>query len=68
MEDERRISAYIRRGLEEHGYAVDAVHDGKDALYWAGSTPSDLILLDILLPGLNGLAVPCAAPAPGCRS
>ena len=57
MEDERRISAYIRRGLEEHGYAVDAVHDGKDALYWAGSTPYDLILLDILLPGLNGLAV-----------
>ena len=57
VEDERRISAYVRRGLEEQGYAVDAVFTGKDALYWASSTPYDLILLDILLPELNGLAV-----------
>ena len=57
VEDERRIAAYVKRGLEEHGYAVDAVHTGRDALYWAGSTPYDLILLDILLPPPNGLAV-----------
>ncbi len=57
MEDERRISAYVARGLEEQGYAVDAVYDGPDALHWAGSTPYDLILLDILLPGMSGLAV-----------
>jgi DNA-binding response OmpR family regulator len=47
----------VKRGLEEQGYAVDAVFTGQDALYWAGSTPYDLVLLDILLPGLNGLAV-----------
>ncbi|WP_298130064.1 response regulator transcription factor [Micropruina sp.] len=57
VEDERRIAAYVKRGLEEHGYAVDAVHSGQDALYWAGSTPYDMILLDILLPAPNGLAV-----------
>jgi DNA-binding response OmpR family regulator len=57
VEDERRIAAYVKRGLEEQGYAVDAVFTGRDALYWAGSTPYDLILLDILLPELNGLAV-----------
>lgn len=57
VEDERRIAAYVKRGLEEHGYAVDVVHTGLDALYWAGSTPYDLILLDILLPAPNGLVV-----------
>ncbi|MFT3968928.1 MAG: response regulator transcription factor [Micropruina sp.] len=57
VEEEHRIAAYVKRGLEEHGYAVDAVHTGLDALYWAGSTPYDLILLDILLPAPNGLVV-----------
>ena len=57
VEDERRIAAYVKRGLEEQGYAVDAVFTGRDALYWAGSTPYDLILLDVLLPEVNGLAV-----------
>lgn len=57
VEDERRIAAYVKRGLEEQGYAVDAVFTGPDALYWAESTPYDVILLDILLPGLNGISV-----------
>jgi DNA-binding response OmpR family regulator len=57
VEDERRISAYVKRGLEEQGYAVDAVFTGPDAIYWAGSTPYDLILLDVLLPGLDGFTV-----------
>lgn len=57
VEDERRISAYVKRGLEEQGYAVDAVFGGREALYWAGSTPYDLILLDVLLPGLDGFTV-----------
>jgi len=57
VEDERRIAFYVKRGLQEQGYAVDTVFTGRDALYWAGSTPYDLILLDVLLPELNGLAV-----------
>jgi DNA-binding response OmpR family regulator len=57
VEDEPRISAYVKRGLEEQGYAVDAVSNGRDGVYWAGSTPYDLILLDVLLPGMDGFAV-----------
>lgn len=57
VEDERRISAYVKRGLEEQGYAVDAVDTGRDALDWAEAASYDLILLDILLPELDGLSV-----------
>ena len=57
VEDEHRISAYVKRGLEEAGYAVDAVFTGPEALEWADATPYDAIVLDILLPGLDGLSV-----------
>ncbi len=55
VEDETNISAYIKRGLEEMGYAVDAVFNGRDALDWADSAPYDAIILDILLPEMDGL-------------
>lgn len=57
VEDEHKISAYVMRGLEEAGYAVDAVFNGRDALDWAEAAVFDLILLDILLPVMDGLAV-----------
>jgi DNA-binding response OmpR family regulator len=57
VEDERKISAYVKRGLEEQGYAVDAAYTGKEALDFAEAAPYDLILLDILLPEMDGLAV-----------
>lgn len=57
VEDERRISAYVKRGLEENGYAVDAAFSGREALDWAAAAQYDLIVLDILLPELDGLAV-----------
>jgi heavy metal response regulator len=57
VEDEHRISAYVKRGLEESGYAVDAVFTGRDALDWAEAASYDLILLDIMLPGIDGLTV-----------
>jgi DNA-binding response OmpR family regulator len=53
VEDERRISAYVKRGLEEEGYAVDAVYTGQEALDWAEAGTYDLIILDILLPELD---------------
>lgn len=56
VEDERKISAYVKRGLEESGYAVDAVYTGREALDWADATEYDLILLDILLPEMDGLS------------
>ena len=57
VEDEPKISTYVKRGLEEAGYAVDAVFTGRDALDWAIATAYDLIILDILLPEIDGLSV-----------
>lgn len=57
VEDEKKLSAYVKRGLEEAGYAVDAVYTGRDALDWAVAAAYDLIILDILLPEVDGLAV-----------
>jgi DNA-binding response OmpR family regulator len=56
VEDERHISTYIKRGLEEEGYAVDAVYTGQEALDWAETATYDLIILDILLPELDGIS------------
>ena len=57
VEDERRIAAYVKRGLEEQGYAVDVANTGREALDWAAVVEFDLIVLDILLPEMDGLAV-----------
>jgi DNA-binding response OmpR family regulator len=56
-EDEHKLAAVVRRGLEEHGYAVDVAYDGEDALAMAEVEPYDLIVLDIMLPGIDGLTV-----------
>ncbi len=45
VEDEHKISAYVKRGLEEQGFAVDAAFTGAEALDWAASAPYDLIIL-----------------------
>jgi DNA-binding response OmpR family regulator len=57
VEDERKISAYVKRGLEEQGYAVDTAYTGQEALDWVASVEFDLIILDILLPEIDGLSV-----------
>lgn len=57
VEDERKISAYVRRGLEEVGYAVDAAFTGREALSWTERAEYDAIILDILLPEMDGLTV-----------
>lgn len=56
-EDEHKLAAVVRRGLEEHGYAVDVAYDGDDALAMAEIEPYDVIVLDIMLPGMDGLTV-----------
>jgi heavy metal response regulator len=56
VEDEHRISTYVKRGLEEEGYAVDAVFTGKEALEWAEGTHYDLVILDVLLPEMDGFS------------
>ena len=57
VEDEYKISAYIKRAFEEQGYAVDAAYTGREALEWARSTQYDVIVLDILLPEMDGITV-----------
>jgi DNA-binding response OmpR family regulator len=57
VEDERRLGGIIRRGLIEEGYAVDVVYDGEEAQYMAETTTYDIIILDIMLPKKDGIAV-----------
>lgn len=56
-EDERGIANALRQGLSESGYAIDLVGDGLDARDYALATPYDAIVLDILLPKLDGISV-----------
>ena len=55
VEDEPKISTYLKRGLEEQGYAVDTAYTGKEAIDWATLIDFDLIILDIMLPEIDGL-------------
>jgi heavy metal response regulator len=57
VEDERRIAAFIKRGLEEERYAVDVAYDGQEALDWAATVEYDVIVLDVLLPKKDGIRV-----------
>lgn len=57
VEDETKLAAYLKRGLEADGHAVDVASDGEEALWYARNQPYDVILLDILLPKLNGYLV-----------
>jgi len=58
----------VRRGLEENGYAVDVSYSGREALEWASGVPFDVIVLDLLLPELDGLAVCRELRARGSRT
>jgi len=55
VEDETRISDFVRRGLESAGYAVDVAADGQSAIEYVHSTDYDLIILDLMLPDTDGL-------------
>jgi heavy metal response regulator len=57
VEDDLRIAEFIRKGLEEEGHAVDVAHDGDEALDWPAVVDFDAIVLDIMLPGRDGIEV-----------
>jgi len=57
VEDEHILAQTLKRGLEEEHYSVDVVSDGRDALDFASAAPYDIVILDVLLPGLDGFAV-----------
>jgi DNA-binding response OmpR family regulator len=57
VEDEKKTASFIRKALQAEGFATDVCHRGDDALAAASSTPFDGIVLDIMLPGRDGLSV-----------
>ncbi len=57
VEDEPKMAGLVKRGLEEEGIAVDVADRGEDAVWMAGSTEYDAVILDVMLPGLDGFEV-----------
>jgi len=57
IEDEKKIANLLQKGLREQGYTVDLSHDGNDGLERASAQPYEAIILDIMLPGRDGLSV-----------
>ena len=57
VEDEIKTARYLKRGLTENGFAVDIVHNGSDGLSMALGIDYDLVILDVMLPGMDGWAV-----------
>jgi DNA-binding response OmpR family regulator len=57
VEDQPNVSNYVKRALEEEGYAVDLARTGREALDWAEVVEFDLIVLDIMLPEMDGISV-----------
>src|SRR5437868_8490254 len=65
VEDERRLALSLAKGLRAEGFAVDVAHDGQEGLHRAQEGVYDLVVLDIMLPGLNGYRVCGALRAAG---
>ena len=57
VEDEKKVAAFIKKGLEEETYAVDIAIDGEEGLHLGEQNPYDLIILDLMLPKINGLDI-----------
>ncbi len=57
IEDERKIASFIKRGLREEHYATDIAYDGEKGLFLATTNQYDLIIIDIMLPGKDGINI-----------
>jgi len=57
IEDEKSLADIIKKGLEEERYAVDVAYNGEEGLFMAENEPSDLIILDIMLPVIDGMTI-----------
>jgi two-component system OmpR family response regulator len=68
VEDEAKMAGLIRRGLREDGMAADVASKGEDALWMAGATDYDAIVLDVMLPGVDGFEVCRRLRADGVRA
>jgi len=57
VEDEPKTAAYARKGLTEHGFVVDVAENGTDGSHLALTSEYDLVVLDVMLPGIDGWTV-----------
>ena len=57
VEDDKKVAAFLQKGLREEQYAVDVCRNGEDAVYEAQVNPYDVIILDIMLPGKDGFTI-----------
>jgi len=57
VEDEKSLADIVKKGLEEEGYTVDVAYNGEDGLYMAENEPSDIIIMDIMLPVVDGMTI-----------
>src|SRR5690606_12485286 len=57
VEDSRRLRTYVKAGLEQVGWAVDVAPDGEEGLWMAKSNDYDVLVLDLMLPKIDGLTV-----------
>src|SRR5437867_13086298 len=57
VEDEPQIADFVSRGLDENGYSVDVARDGEEALEWPSVANFDIIVLDVMLPAVDGIEV-----------
>ena len=68
IEDDREAAAYIAKGLGESGYVVDVAHEGREGLFMASSGNYDALIVDRMLPNMDGLAVIAALRAAELRT
>jgi len=68
IEDDAQTSAYVANGLREHGHVIDQVDNGRDGLLRASGGGYDVLVIDRMLPGLDGLAIVKTIRATGTRS
>lgn len=57
VEDEKRLANLLKKGLEEHAFVVDLCYDGEEGLYQAETSPYDAIVLDVMMPKMDGFTV-----------
>jgi two-component system OmpR family response regulator len=68
IEDDEETSAYVARGLREHGHVVDAAATGRDGLFLAAEGGHDVLIVDRMLPGLDGIGVAQALRGMGVKA
>lgn len=68
IEDDRETAAFLTRGLKEHGHVVDVATDGRDGLLQATGDEYDVLIVDRMLPGMDGLGIVRTLRAAGTRT